>query len=185
MRLWLWASFCFFFFQLRVLGRIGFERFLSSQSPLDIGTRHVVFFCKSVAQDRQAPSVEEIENPVVHSALPYPQLVDAVPEEVGKRSPQFMPKNSQALNRGNTILIRPLVGASNLLQPIEHRNIVFVFLVENDISMGHLASASTLSQYCYRFQPVVPAQTAPPRLTDPPRFCQVSGRSVRWPVTHR
>lgn len=130
-------------------GRLGFEGSLPADRFFDIALRHLVLFRKRVPQDCDIFPVKKLKNPEIHTALAYPQLVDAVPQDVRKRSAKFMPKLGQPRNRGDAAFICPLVGATKLLEPIKHWNILLVFLVEDDISSRHAAPGSKLSQYCY------------------------------------
>src|SRR5271170_5541699 len=113
-------------------GRVGFEGSLPADRFFDIALWHLVLFRKRVTEDRHILPVKKVKNPEIHTALPYPQLVDAVSQDVRKRSPKFMPKVGQPPNCGNAAFVCPLVGATKLLQPVEHRNILLIFLVEDD-----------------------------------------------------
>ena len=111
------------------------KRSLPSNRPCDIGFRHLVFLRQRVAEDREIPPVKEVQNPVVHSTLSNPQLIDAVSQDVRKRPPQFVPKVSKPRNSRNATLVCALVGAAKLLEPVENRNVISVFLVEDDVGL--------------------------------------------------
>jgi hypothetical protein len=74
-------------------------------------------------QNRQIPSMEEIENPVIYSSLSHPRLMNAISEKISKRSPKFMPKFRQALNGGDALRVRLLIRPAQFLEPIENWNI--------------------------------------------------------------
>src|ERR1017187_5282709 len=83
-------------FQIAVPSRVRLKRSLPSNRSFDIGFRNLVFFGERVAEDRQIPPVKEVQNPVVHSSLSNPQLIDAVSQDVRKGPPQLAPKSQQA-----------------------------------------------------------------------------------------
>jgi hypothetical protein len=84
-----------------VRGRVGFEGSLPADRFFDIALRRLVLFRERVTEASQKSKdcnivpVKKVENPEIHTALPYTQLVDAVSQDVRKRSPKFMPKLGQ------------------------------------------------------------------------------------------
>ena len=105
------------------------KQFLSANRPFDICVWHLSLFGEGMAENRQVPPVKEVENPEVDAAFAYSQLVDAVPQHVGKRSPQLMAKLSQSRNRRNAGFICLLVSMAKILQAVEHRDIVAAAIV--------------------------------------------------------
>jgi hypothetical protein len=98
-----------------------------------------------VTEDCEIPAVKEIEDSVVHSALSYPQFVNAVFQEIRNRAAQLVPELGQSFNCGDARLISALVWMPDLLQPIEHWNIVFIFLVEDDFSTRHRSKVQDIT----------------------------------------
>ncbi len=99
-----------------------------------------VLFGQRVSQNRQIPSVKEVENPVVHSAPANPKLVDAISQEIREWASQFMPELSKPFDSSHARLIGSVVGSAKLLEPIENWRITLVFLVEDDFRTRHRPS---------------------------------------------
>src|ERR1700674_5563449 len=125
-----------------MLGRVLFECLLTADGPFDIRLWHFVFLRERMPQNRQVSPMKEVEDSVVHAAFPNPQLVDAIPEDVSKRSPQIVSELGQTANGSDANLICSLIGAAKFLEPIEHWNISPVLLVKDDINPRHAASSS-------------------------------------------
>jgi hypothetical protein len=70
---------------------------LPPDGPLDVSGRHLSFFRERVCQHRQAPTMEAVENPILNSPPPYPQLIDAIAQIIGFWTAEFMPHGGQAL----------------------------------------------------------------------------------------
>ena len=102
-----------------MLVRARLECPLAPDSPFDVSPRHFAFLRQRMSQDRQIPSVEEVENPVVHVAFSNPKLIDAVSQHVGEGPPQLMPETGKPLNGGDATLVGLPAGSPKLLQPIE------------------------------------------------------------------
>ncbi len=88
-------------------------------------------------------------------------------------------------NRGDTSFVSMLIGATHLLQPVQYRNILWVFLIEDSISSGHADSDIRLSQYCYRSAGLLLSANGrlavAPRLRHPTPFPLVSMQAVLSP----
>jgi hypothetical protein len=109
-------------------------------SPFDVSPRHFAFLRQRMSQDRQIPSVKEVEYPVVYVAFSNPKFMDAVSQNVSEGPPQLMPEIGKPFNGGDAALVGLPVGSPKLLQPIEHWDVLWILLVEDDISPRHTAS---------------------------------------------
>ncbi len=68
-----------------------------------------------------------------------------------KWPPHLVSEIGEPRNSRNAALVSALVGSTKVLEPVQHRNIISVFLVEDDIGSRHTPN-STLSQYWYAFR---------------------------------
>jgi hypothetical protein len=105
---------------VRVLFWVCLECPLASQRAVDVGPRHSGLLREAVGHDRHVPAVEEVEQPIVHAALPGPQLVDAVPQQICRRPAQLVPGLFEPLDDGCTLRKRDLIHRSQLFEPLDH-----------------------------------------------------------------
>lgn len=71
--------------------RITFKQALSLQGALYVFDRNFPFFHEAMSENSRHSSMKEIEHPVVHPLAAYTQLVNAIPQQIRFRPPQFMP----------------------------------------------------------------------------------------------
>ncbi len=75
-----------------------------------------------MCQNRDVASMKEIQHPIVHTPAPDSQLVDAIPQKVRMRTPEFMPERSQEQYTGKASVETLRVTLTQLAQPVEHRH---------------------------------------------------------------
>jgi hypothetical protein len=74
---------------------------LPPDGPLDVSRRHLAFLRERVCQHRQALAMEAVEDPILNSPPPYPQLIDAIAQIIGFWTAEFVPHRGQALYSGD------------------------------------------------------------------------------------
>ena len=68
--------------------RVCLETLLTLHGPVDFPRRYARFLHEAVREHRCDAAVKEVENPVILPAIPNPQFVDPVAEQVGFRPAQ-------------------------------------------------------------------------------------------------
>ena len=127
--------------------RISFKDLLSPEGTLDVSFRNHVLFGERMAQDRDVSSMEEIQDPIVHPASSYSQFVNAISQHIRERSPQLVSVFFQMLDGSDAKFVSPHIRPSQVFQPIQYRDVIAIFLVEDDFGAGH---ADTVSQVSFR-----------------------------------
>ena len=93
------------------------EQLLSFDGPLNVRNRDFLFLGQAMRENGNLASVKEIEPPVLDMPLPDAQLVNAIPQLIRRRPPEFVSKLSQKLNPGTTIRPCPFIGSQDFLEP--------------------------------------------------------------------
>src|ERR1700722_7540584 len=122
---------------IRMFRRTSGKRSTAADSAINVRLRHFIFFRQGMAQYRHIFAMKTVENSVMHVALPNPQFVDAVTQDIGKWPAQLVTKLGQARNCGNATLVSAVVRFAKFLEPIEHWNIVLCLLIKNDLCLRH------------------------------------------------
>jgi hypothetical protein len=116
------------------------EGFPTSNGSVYISIRHFALLRNRMCQNCQIPSVKTIQNPIVHSPLSYPQLMDAVSQKIRERPSQLVPEFREALNSGDALRICLSIRPAQFFEPIEDRDISFCLPIEDNLRTGHLDS---------------------------------------------
>lgn len=90
-----------------------------------------------MCQNCQIPSAKTVQNPVIHSTLSYPQLMDAVSQKIRERPSQLVSEFRETLNSGDALRISLSIRPAQFFEPIKNRNISFGLPVEDNIRTGH------------------------------------------------
>ena len=71
----------------------------------DVGVGHFIFLGQGVGEYRHVLPVKEIQNPVVRSASLDPQLMNLIPQIIGRRPAQLVPNRGQPMDCRDTVCI--------------------------------------------------------------------------------
>jgi hypothetical protein len=69
-----------------------FEGNPAAITPFVLSVGNYVLFGDRMAEHRQALAVQEVQNSRIHTTFADPKFVDSIPEQIGQRPPQFVPK---------------------------------------------------------------------------------------------
>lgn len=81
---------------------------------------------------------EEVEYAIVGCPEPYPKLVDAVPEIIGKRPSKLMSLRLKEAYAHQALCVNPLLMPLYGIEPIEERNASIGLLIEYYLNLRHL-----------------------------------------------
>jgi hypothetical protein len=110
---------------------------LSSNGSFNLNRWRLFFLHETMCQYRGVFSVEEVQNPIVHSSDLYSKLVDPITQLVSHRSPEFVPHFPEQGDSRTAFLHRATIAASHIHQPIKHRNVPFRFPIVDDFGGRH------------------------------------------------
>jgi hypothetical protein len=139
--------------------RVLFKLHPSRDRLVYVAGRHDPLFDHAMREDHNRLAMEKVEYPVVPALQPRTKFIHAVPEVIRFRPAEFMPKFLESLYLDATFVQR-LEGKR--IQPIEHRDVVGILLVEDNLNLPE-PSAKRLplcSQYCERLSSVFSGCTA-------------------------
>jgi hypothetical protein len=82
------------------------ERRFSSAGEINLLRRDFPFFDKTVRHNHKVAPVKEVEHPIMDALQTDAKLVNAVPEQVGFRAPEFMAQLGKTLQANTALILR-------------------------------------------------------------------------------
>jgi hypothetical protein len=106
----------------------------SPDRKLNIPLRHFIFFDQAVRQYSGNPTVKEIEHSVIHGSESNAKLINPIAQKICLGAAKFMPQIAQSLDSNKTFVQSPF---RQRIQPIEHRNYLWILSIEHDGCLWH------------------------------------------------
>lgn len=117
-----------------------FKGDFASERPRDIRGGDLTLFGERMDQDGHIAAMKEIQDTVIDTPLPCPQLIEALTDDVRLGTPELMAGFRQAPQADDAFGIGPAIAPTQLLQPLHDRRTAPLILVKIDLSCGHVLS---------------------------------------------
>src|ERR1022692_3242152 len=113
------------------------KQLLSFNRALNVRRWNLVFLGQTVGENGHLPPMKKVEQPILNMPLFGAQFINAIPQTIRRRPPEFMAKLNQKLDAGTAIRPRPFVGFQEFLKPVHDRGMAIGLLIEHYLRCGH------------------------------------------------
>jgi hypothetical protein len=117
--------------------RVFKERGLSEYRPVYLLVGDLTLLGDGMGQHGRGPTMEEVQDTILHVAVLRAKLVNPVSEEVCFRATQLVVQLCQPLDTDDTLGEGPSITLLKSLKPIPDGNHAMLVLVEKQLGFGH------------------------------------------------
>jgi len=108
----------------------------SPLGALDVSWRYLPFLGQPMGEKRHVLTMKEIQDAVVHTAVPCAKLIETITKVISLGTAELMASLGKPANTGNALSIGPSVFTAKLLQPFHDWSPAIFILVKKHLRLG-------------------------------------------------